>query len=73
MTIDELTDAQRESLYVLAGGAASRSTRLRDDPAAGFRSIAGRVANELIALGLARDVPQWRAVELTDAGRALVA
>ena len=66
----ELTEGERDALHVLAIGMATRSVRTESDRANGIHCVQGKVANELIGRGLARDVPGWRAVELTDLGRA---
>ena len=70
--VNELLPARLAALHVLAVGIASRSTSTRNDPENGVRSVSGASANALIRLGLARDVPGWRAVEISEAGRALV-
>jgi hypothetical protein len=65
----ELTDAQRDALSVLADGMASRSTTTATDRARGVHGVNSKVADTLIGYGYAHDVPQWRAVEITAAGR----
>lgn len=65
----ELTDDQRDALAVLAEGVASRSGQTRSDMGRGIHTVRGVVGNELIALGLAADVQQWNALEITEAGR----
>ena len=65
-----LTPAEREALDVLAIGISSRAGATIVDERHGLRAIRGSVATRLVTLGLARDVPGWNAVELTDSGRA---
>jgi hypothetical protein len=69
-TDDQLTEPELEALHVLAAGMASRATTTVDDPERGLRGVNGRAANELVRRGYAREVASWRAVEITDAGRA---
>lgn len=68
-----LTRPELDALMVLDRGMAARSTRTIDDPGRWTRCVQGRAANRLVVLGLARDVHQWHAVEITPAGRAALA
>jgi hypothetical protein len=64
-----LSAAELEALHVLRTGMASTAPFTKTDKAKGTHCINGGVANKLIARGLARKVKQWRAVEITEAGR----
>lgn len=71
--LPSLTHAEREGLHVLAYGMATRTTITVLDRDRWLRGINGRVANRLVALGYARDVPHWHGVEITQHGRAVLA
>lgn len=71
-TLGGLSAGELDALVVLGRGMASRAVSTVDDPGRGLRGVNGRAANQLIARGLARDVHQWHAVEITDHGRAVL-
>lgn len=68
-----LTSEEYYGLQILLMGMATRAPWTKSDKANGIHAINGRVANGLVERRLARDVPQWSAVEITDTGRALLA
>lgn len=68
-----LTDAEFEALSVVSLGLTSVSTRTRCEPNEWVRCINGRVARRLKQLLLIRDVAGWPAVEITPAGRDMLA
>jgi hypothetical protein len=70
---DDLTRGEYEALVVLGGGMASRSAKTRSEKVDGIHTVSGSAANRLIAKGLARAVPQWKAVEITEEGEGLLA
>ena len=63
-----ITDGELEALHVLAWGPAARGVRTEADAPRGVRSVHSKTARQLIDKGLARAIPGWRAVEITDAG-----
>ncbi len=71
-TFNELTSGESEALHVLARGMATRAIRTASDKARGIHGVHSKSADGLIRRGLARDVAQWHAVEITDEGRKVL-
>lgn len=65
----ELTESLRDALYVASTGLTAVSTYTLYDKKSWTRCISGQAAKDLKALGLIRDVKQWKCIEITDMGR----